>query len=219
MRQVKSRLGKIPLKLLVNNAGTSVCVAWEHMKLEEVKAQMDVNFFGAVGVTMAFLPLLRAGHGRIALISSTAFRLPVAFMGAYCASKFALEAFALTLRQELYGEGISVICLEPGPVQTRIFDGTRTHLKRLHPSEVANGAYERFLHQSHVMERGGLLPAVAAAKIARILQKPRLPLRAVVSKAPWFDALMPLVPQRWLDYFIHRVLAPTPARGGKGGRA
>jgi NAD(P)-dependent dehydrogenase (short-subunit alcohol dehydrogenase family) len=219
VRQVKSRLGKTPLTLLVNNAGTSVCVAWEHMSLDEVKAQLDVNFFGAVGVTQAFLPLLRVGRGRIALVSSTAFRLPLAFMGAYCASKFALEAFALTLRQELYGDGIPVICLQPGPVQTRIFNGTRAHLKRLHPREVANGAYERFLQQSRLMERGGLQPEAAAAKIARILQKPRPPLRAVVSKAPWFDALMPLVPQRWVDYVIHRVLTPAPARNGKGGRA
>jgi NAD(P)-dependent dehydrogenase (short-subunit alcohol dehydrogenase family) len=214
LRQVKQRLGTIPLKLLVNNAGTSVCAAWEHMRLDEVRAQLDVNFFGAVGITQAFLPLIKSGRGRIAVISSTAFRLPVAYMGAYCASKFALEAFALTLRQELYGERIPVICLEPGPMQTRIFNGTRARLQRLHARELAGGAYDRFMHYSQTMEQGGLTPAAAAAKIARVLQKSRPPLRAVISKAPWFDALVPWLPQRWLDFFIYRLLRPVPKKAG-----
>ncbi|NTV51918.1 MAG: SDR family NAD(P)-dependent oxidoreductase [Candidatus Firestonebacteria bacterium] len=207
-RRVKARLGNVPLKLLVNNAGTSVCAAWEHMSLEEVRDQFEVNFFGAVAFTQAFLPLLKAGKGRLALISSTAARLPVAFMGAYCASKFALEAYALTLRQELYLERIPVICLEPGPMQTRIFAGTRANLQRRHAPELARGVYDRFLQHSHLMEQGALTVAEAAEKMARLLQKKCPPLRAVVSKAPWFDLLVPRLPQRWLDYFIARLLQP-----------
>ena len=102
-----------------------------------------------------------------------------------------------------------VICLEPGPMQTRIFDGSRAYLKRLHARELAGGAYDRFLELGRTMEAGGLKIEVAAARIAKLLQKKRPPLRAVVSKNPWFDAFVPLLPQRWLDFFIHRLLNPT----------
>lgn len=205
VRQVKAYLGRRPLTALINNAGLSVCAAWEHMSLQEIRYQFEVNFFSVVALTQAFLPLLKPGPGRILLMSSISARLPLGLMGAYCASKIALEAFAITLRQELYTDRIPVICIQLGTTQTRIFDRTRNDLQRLHPREMARGDYDRFCQLSHKIEQDGLLPEVAARKILKILKKPKPPLRALVSKMFWFDFLAPKVPQRFIDFLVNRV--------------
>ena len=204
VRRVRSLLGSLPLAALVNNAGLSLCGSWEHLSLDEVRAQFEVNFFSVVAVTRAFLPLIRSGRGRILLISSTSARFPFGLMGAYASSKSALEAFAITLRQELYSERIPVICLQPGPTKTLIFEKARRAIRHHHPREIANGYYDPLQKLSCELEQGGLAPEVAAGRIAKILQKPHPPLRAVISSYAAFDHLVPLIPQRVIDFFVNR---------------
>jgi NAD(P)-dependent dehydrogenase (short-subunit alcohol dehydrogenase family) len=208
LRRVQTLLGKAPLKFLINNAGLSTCVSWEDMSQAELRHQFDVNFFSAVEITQCFLPLLRAGRGRVVLMSSTSARLPNALMGAYCASKCALEAFAVTLRQELLPEGIPVICLQPGPVQTRIFQRTRDDLKTGHPEALRSGYYEKFLAFSRKLEQDGLTPETAARRIAALITSRHPPLRAVVARKAWFAYVLPWLPQRIFDAGTCRALLP-----------
>ncbi|RSD14768.1 SDR family NAD(P)-dependent oxidoreductase [Amycolatopsis eburnea] len=81
-----------PLSGLVNNAGITVSAPVEHIPLDRLRAQFEVNVVGVVAVCQAFLPGVRAGRGRIVMISSSSGRVAIPLLGAYSASKFAVEA-------------------------------------------------------------------------------------------------------------------------------
>ncbi len=118
IQQVLDQWGRIDV--LVNNAGYGTIGAIEEFTLEEIRAQMETNFFGAVSVTKAVLPFMRKQKmGHIVQISSQAgFRASAGF-GIYNASKFALEGFSEALAQEVTGFGIRVVIVEPGPFRTQ----------------------------------------------------------------------------------------------------
>jgi len=109
---------------LVNNAGIGNSGPVVHVPMEEIRLMFDVNVFGALQVTRAFLPFLgaaeayRARPGRIVNISSVAGRIVYPFNATYAASKFALEALSDGLRRELTIYGIGVVVVEPGLVKT-----------------------------------------------------------------------------------------------------
>jgi len=105
---------------LVNNAGYGTIGAIEEFSLEEIREQMETNYFGAVAITKAILPIMRnQGSGHIVQISSqSGFRASAGF-GIYNASKFALEGFSEALAQEVAPFGIKVTIVEPGPFRTQ----------------------------------------------------------------------------------------------------
>lgn len=106
---------------LINNAGIVVAGPIEEVPLARLRAIFATNVIGVVAVTQAFLPLLRAGGGRIINISSVSGRIAPPFLGPYAASKFALEALSDSLRVELRPWGLRVILIEPGPIATPIW--------------------------------------------------------------------------------------------------
>ena len=126
--QVGAMLNGERLAGLVNNAGIVVGGPLLHLEPSELRRQMEVNLVGPFLVTKAFAPLLgsdpgRTGHpGRIVQISSVSGRMGVPFVGAYSASKFALEGMSESLRRELLLYGIDVIVVGPGAVVTPIWD-------------------------------------------------------------------------------------------------
>lgn len=107
---------------LVNNAGISVAGPLELVPLDEIRRQFEVNLFGHIAVTQAFLSLLRLARGRIVNMSSISGRFAAPLLGPYAMSKFALEAFSDSLRRELFPWGIHVACVEPGAVDTPIWE-------------------------------------------------------------------------------------------------
>jgi NAD(P)-dependent dehydrogenase (short-subunit alcohol dehydrogenase family) len=120
-RTVTEAVGETGLWGLVNNAGISVPGPLELLPLSDVRTQFEVNVIGVLAVTQTFLPLLRMGRGRLINISSIAGRASTPFVGAYCGSKFALEAMSDALRLELAPWGIRVSIIEPGAVQSKIW--------------------------------------------------------------------------------------------------
>ena len=106
------------LDALVNNAGIFAEVPLEVLPLDELRKLFDVNVFGAMAVTQAALPLLRAARGRVVNISSMAGRVSFPIAGGYCASKFALEALTTALRMELIEQGVSVSIINVGSYAT-----------------------------------------------------------------------------------------------------
>lgn len=126
--QVTEKVGDNGLAGLVNNAGIAVAGPLMHLPLEEFRQQFEVNLFGLLDVTQKFLPLLgavpNATHppGRIVNISSVSGKIVYPFMGPYAASKHALEALSDALRRELLLFNIDVVVIEPGSVQTPIWD-------------------------------------------------------------------------------------------------
>jgi NAD(P)-dependent dehydrogenase (short-subunit alcohol dehydrogenase family) len=118
---IAAAVGKLegrPLHGLVNNAGVAVSMPLEFLPLAELRRQLEVNLVGQVAVTQAFMPNLRAARGRIVNVGSIAGHSALPFLGAYAASKHALEAVTDVLRVELQPFGIEVVIVEPGTIAT-----------------------------------------------------------------------------------------------------
>ncbi|XP_015284552.1 PREDICTED: D-beta-hydroxybutyrate dehydrogenase, mitochondrial-like [Gekko japonicus] len=99
---------------LVNNAGIASFGDVELTSLEKYQAVADINLWGTVRVTKAFLPLIRRARGRVVNMSSMLGRMASPLRSSYCISKFGLEAFTDCLRQEMYHWGVAVVAIEPG---------------------------------------------------------------------------------------------------------
>jgi NAD(P)-dependent dehydrogenase (short-subunit alcohol dehydrogenase family) len=118
---VAEAVGDAGLAGLVNNAGIAIPGPLEALPIDAFRRQLEVNVTGHVAVTQAFLPLLRKARGRVVNISSLNGGLACPYLGAYSASKFALEAVTDVLRTELRHWGIEVSAVEPGPIDTPIW--------------------------------------------------------------------------------------------------
>lgn len=125
--KVAASLGDMTLRGLVNNAGIAVAGPVGYLDLEDLKRQMDINLYGPIRMTQAFLPLLGADHvrkgppGRIVNMSSVAGKIASPFMSPYAMSKHALEAMSESLRRELMVHGIDVAIVGPGAIKTPIW--------------------------------------------------------------------------------------------------
>lgn len=168
------RFGRIDV--IINNAGFGILGAVEETPENELRALMDTNFFGAVGVINAALPALRAqGSGAIVNISSLGGQLSFAGFGAYSASKFALEGLSEALAQEVAPFGIKVLIVEPGNFRTNLLgSGTRAMPAMEAYSQTVGGTRE-FVHNMHGEQIGD--PLKAAAAIERALSAEATPLR------------------------------------------
>ncbi|MDR3746871.1 MAG: SDR family oxidoreductase [Acidobacteriota bacterium] len=111
------------IDVLVNNAGFSVAGFAEDMTLDELRRQLETNFFGNVAMTKAVLPVMRAQKsGHILTVTSVAGRLGQPMLSAYSASKYALEGWSESLRIETHSLGIRVALVEPGAFDTDIWE-------------------------------------------------------------------------------------------------
>ncbi|WP_460849336.1 SDR family oxidoreductase [Nocardioides ultimimeridianus] len=107
---------------LVNNAGIQAVGPWELLPVDRVRDLLETNVLGQVAVTQAVLPQLRAARGRIVFISSLSGAVALPFLGAYAASKHAVEAIGDSWRRELRPHGIRVALVQPGNIATPIWD-------------------------------------------------------------------------------------------------
>ena len=123
--------GGFALAGLVNSAGIAVAGPLELLPVDELRRVFEVNLFGAIALTQAFLPALRAARGRLVFVGSVSGRLATPFIAPYSASKFAVRAVADALRVELRQAGIRVALVEPGSVKTPIWKKGREDRGRL----------------------------------------------------------------------------------------
>ncbi|MFH1244991.1 MAG: SDR family oxidoreductase [Candidatus Omnitrophota bacterium] len=114
------------LDVLVNNAGYNTKGFFEDLSDEDIRAQFEVNFFGALNVTREVLPLMRPRRrGLIINMSSMAAFYGKPVSSAYVSSKWALEGFTECLAMELMPLGINIVLVEPGSYRTKILDNIR----------------------------------------------------------------------------------------------
>jgi len=107
------------IDVLFNNGAYGQPGAVEDLKRNVLREQFETNVFGTQELTNLVLPYMRKqGHGRIIYNSSILGFVAMSYRGAYNASKFAIEGLADTLRLELYGSGVEVILIEPGPIRS-----------------------------------------------------------------------------------------------------
>lgn len=118
VEEVQKRTGGL-IDVLINNVGTGILAAAEESSIEQVQELFDINFFGAVRMTNAVLPVMRQRRqGCILMLSSAGGIASVPFAAYYCATKHALEAYSESLRLELDRLGIHVVIVAPGTVST-----------------------------------------------------------------------------------------------------
>jgi NAD(P)-dependent dehydrogenase (short-subunit alcohol dehydrogenase family) len=210
----REALGDGPLAGLVNNAGIGVAAPLEFLPLDRLRHQLEVNLVGQLAVTQIFLPALRAARGRIVNVSSIGGRVALPLLGAYNASKFALEGASDSLRRELRGQGVDVIVIEPGGVKTRIWEtGNRLAdeiLAELPPeSERLYGRLiEAVRRQTVRIETdSGIEPRVVAEVIGQALTSSRPRARYLVGRDAKLRAPMAaILPARLMDRLIGRAI-------------
>lgn len=187
--------GIAPPDALVQCAGMLVLGSCEETTVEEFRRVMDTNFLGMVRMNRAVLPLMRSrGGGKIVLFSSINGLMGIPFQSAYTASKHAIEGYAECLALEVRPFGIQVMLVEPGDHRSGS-DKYRPHAAAMSESSPYADAYASATAQIHHDETNGSDPDVLGRKIARTLDKKRIPFRKRIASA-----------DQHLAVYIHRLL-------------
>jgi NAD(P)-dependent dehydrogenase (short-subunit alcohol dehydrogenase family) len=164
------------IDVVVNNAGNGSVGAVEELTTAELRELMEVMFFGAVEVTKAVVPHLRAqGSGTVVQVSSMGGQVSMPGFGAYCAAKFALEGLSEALAAEVAPFGVRVLIVEPGAFRTE-FGGARMHRSRTIDAYAVSTSGTRGAVEAMDGTQPGD-PAKAAAAIVRAVGSGDAPLR------------------------------------------
>lgn len=197
---------------LVNNAGVSIPSPLETIPIEDFRRQVEVNLTAQVAVTQALLPQIRTARGRIVFITSIGGRIAFPLTGAYHAAKFGLEAVGDIFRQELRPWGISVSIVEPGSIDTAIWDrGERTADEVGERSPTREELYGKAIANYRKVVRSvadrGIPPAKVAGTIEHALTARRPRTRYLVGLDAKFQArAKPFIPTRVFDRVVARVM-------------
>ncbi len=200
------------LQGLVNNAGVAVPSPLETIPIEDFRRQVEVNLTGQVAVTQALLEQIRAGHGRVVFISSIGGRIAFPLTGAYHAAKFGIEAVGDVFRQELRSWGIAVSIVEPGSIDTPIWDrGERTADEiggRAPKREALYGrAIEAYRETVRKTAERGIPPEKVAKTVERALSSSRPRTRYLVGIDAKVQArVRPLVPTPLWDRLVAKAM-------------
>jgi len=191
------------IDVLVNNAGVSMVGAIEEADTSQAQALFDVNFFGAVRVTKAVLPAMRAQRkGLILFMSSLAGLLPAPFMGFYAASKHALEGYCESLDHEVRSFGIRAVLVEPGFMKTSI---SRNSTRAAAAIQDYAGIAKRAGARIGASVENGEDPSVVARTVLEALRAAHPRLRYPVGKNARMTArLRNLLPARMFDRSVRR---------------
>jgi NAD(P)-dependent dehydrogenase (short-subunit alcohol dehydrogenase family) len=198
---------------LINSAGVTFAGPVEHLPLDRLREQLEVNVVGLVAATQAFLPAIRAGRGRVVMIGSTGGRVATPLLGAYSASKFALGAISDALRQELRPWGVPVVIIDPGSFKSQNRASTETALQadRASMSKDAERQYgqamDAFIQFSRKIEAGAGDPDRVATVVERALTTSRPRARYLVgTDARIAVALSRFLPTRTMDAGLSRTM-------------
>ncbi len=210
--RVAGEVGDAGLAGLVNNAGVGIAAPVETLPLDDLRRLFEVNVFGQVAVTQAFLPLVRRARGRIVNIGSIGDRLSIPFGGALCASKAAVAALNDSLRMELADSGVRVCLVEPASIATAAVDKLEEECERSIAALSPEGArlyadpLRRFLRRAGENERKGSPPEVVARAVLEALTSPSPRTRRLVgADSTLLATLARWVPDPLLDRIRRRV--------------
>jgi NAD(P)-dependent dehydrogenase (short-subunit alcohol dehydrogenase family) len=204
---------------VVNNAGTVVGGPLEVLPLDQLREQLEVNVLGQVAVTQAVLPRLRAAKGRVVFVSSVSGLIVTPTMGAYNASKFALEAIADVFRLELAPWGIRVVSVLPAQTDTDLW---RTADDVLETAAGTMDPAERELYAEHIEGMRRAIPKsqkaaapvdVVVKVIEKALTTSRPRARYIVGAGPRAQvALARVMPTPVLDAALRKAAGISAAK-------
>jgi short-subunit dehydrogenase len=206
---------------LVNNAGYVEPGAIEDISMNNLRSQFETNFFGLVGFTKKVLPLMmirrneeeeEEGGGRIVNVSSFAGLISLPLIGAYSATKFALEAVSDALRIEVWNKNIKIITINPGVIETDIYDVLKTRIDDLinnnNSSSSNNNGYSRFIeaYNKYFIKTNynGLKSSVVADVICKSISSPNPKQKYIIgsTKEKIAIRLRPFIPDKLLSSLI-----------------
>ena len=205
---------------LVNNAGYVEPGAIEDISMNNLRSQFETNFFGLVGFTKKVLPLMmirrneeegEGGGGRIVNVSSFAGLISLPLIGAYSATKYALEAVSDALRIEVWNKNIKIITINPGVIETDIYDVLKTRIDDLinnNNSSSNNNGYSRFIeaYNKYFIKTNynGLKSSVVADVICKSISSPNPKQKYIIgsTKEKIAIRLRPFIPDKLLSSLI-----------------
>ena len=209
---------------LVNNAGYVEPGAIEDISMNNLRRQFETNFFGLVGFTKKVLPLMMirrnekeegggGGRGRIVNVSSFAGLISLPLIGAYSATKFALEAVSDALRIEVWNKNIKIITINPGVIETDIYDVLKTRIDDLinnnnNNNSSNNNGYSRFIeaYNKYFIKTNynGLKSSVIADVICNSISSPNPKQKYIIgsTKEKIAIRLRPFIPDKLLSSLI-----------------
>ena len=195
------------IDVLVNNAGFAMAGFVEDLTLDEIRQQFETNFFGAVAMTKAVLPSMRAQKsGHVIMMSSVGGLHASPILSSYSASKHALEGWSESLRLELGSLGIKVVLIEPGAFATDIW--TRNAKLGERVSDGASPNLERAQKmRAHVSKMPKRDPQEVVRLIARVAQDPNPRLRYLVGTDARVQMwLKRTLPWKWHEKIVTRAV-------------
>ena len=209
------------IDVLINNAGYGFAAPLAEASDADLRKQFDTNVFGLMAVTRAFLPqMIKRRSGRVINVSSIGGRITFPMMGAYHASKYALEALSDALRMELAAYGVHVSLIEPGPIQTEFVERMN---EKADPYKHEGSLYANIYQRAARIEKRfmsfapGPLPISKAIHRAVTARRPKARYVAPFSNV-FMLAFLRLLPTRLRDSLCRAVfglntkqLQPPPA--------
>jgi short-subunit dehydrogenase len=209
---ISSTANKNTVYGLVNNAGYVEPGAIEDINMNNLRSQFETNFFGLVGFTKKVLPLMirrnEGGGGRIVNVSSLAGLISLPLIGAYSATKYALEAVSDALRIELWNKNVKIITINPGVIETDIYDVLKTRIDDLINNSNNNNRYSRFIgaYKKYFSKRNyyGLKSSVVADVICNAMSSPNPKQKYIIgsTKEKIAVRLRPFIPDKLLSSLI-----------------
>ena len=194
---IGSQFGNIDV--LINNAGYGIGGFFEDLSDNDIRQQMEVNFYGVQNVTRQVIPFMRSKRsGKIINISSVSGFSASPCFGAYNASKWALEGFTESLRQELKFFGIDVLLVEPGTYKTKIFHDNAHYAKDFSNPNSPYFLISFFLEKKtrQYVDRLRKNPEDVARLIERLIERKDVPFR----NHPDWESRMLFISKRVLPY-------------------
>lgn len=172
VKELADKIGNQGLKCLINNSGIAISGPLEILEVSAYRYQFEVNYFGLIAVTKAFLPFLGTqkdspfSPGKIINISSVSSKNGMPFLTPYASSKAAVDSLSDGLRRELMIYGIDVVTLNPGPIETPIWE------KAKKPNEaMMNSNYADSIGQFYKMMKKESREAIKVEDFANIVFK------------------------------------------------
>ena len=207
--RVRTELNGLPFTGVVNNAGIAVAAPLEFLPVDDLRDQFEVNVIGQVAMSQAFLPILREYEGRLVYVGSVSGLVASRLLGAYAASKFALEAVADAFRRELKPHGVGVSLVEPGRIATPIWDKSMedgmARLRAMEPvaREYYGGVVEELVDSAKDASVKGTSPDAVARAVVRALSDKRMRTRYFVgTDAHIVNVLRRVMPDPMLDRIV-----------------
>ena len=202
--EVVRREGRIDA--LVHCAGISIAGSFEDTTVEEANRQFDTNFFGAVRVVRAVLPVMRKqGAGKLIVVGSIGGLMGLPYIGYYSASKFALDGLVQALRMEIRPFGIEATVVHPGDFNTAI-SANQILCANANSDSAYFAACQRTIGIYDTNVRQARSADVVARRIERLVSRRRLPVRSVLGTPSevlgvWLKSVLP---SRSFEYLFRR---------------